>query len=646
MFQRFANWLRGRSRAKASTAAGAGTSAGSHSAMGQWATDHYAESQHYRGWNYVAIRTLGMQAAEAHVAVYQDGPNRDVYRSIRKSLRQTKRAPSWATKSMVSHASTPLPDDSPLMQLLRRPNPSQSGAIQRFEMVVQLQLTGSAIVWKVRNQFGLTVHRYVIPTAACSPVPPAEGCPTGGVLVRNFESGFMGLGLAFTTSSGYAMAANRVIPWEDLLIVRLPHPLRSTDGYSPTSAGAAWIDQAYAIDRSRTSQLHRGPNPSMLVEPPADVEVSQEQLDAIADKLNDKYGGPENVGKIMCVGHGKATRLTNTPEEMAYFQSFDQMASAVLAVHGVTKATAGLQDSMTYGSLAASFRGLSRLTIQPLLSLIDEQETFCQSPEFGSGLTVEYEATEIDDPDLELREDAVMITSKAVRKGEWRERKGLPRFGDSRDEELLGEPSTAVPGTPAVRSEAEQMVTAAAADLSPDTVDQIADAMVPQSVASAAPANQLDFETRREWQRKQAAIQDVVSQVADGSLNPRQGVVFLTLLGLGKDQAMEMLDGIGSTPSVASPPPAAKSIVAVRDDQVAESVSESDGFGAPRESVLKALRELRTSGHRIAFQTLHPDSTVVRAWLDKHRVPADFVNATDVHADYVFGESVNGRHHS
>jgi hypothetical protein len=43
-------------------------------------------------------------------------------------------------------------DDHPFVRLLKRPNKRQSGASFRFECVMQLESTGSVLIWNRPNQ--------------------------------------------------------------------------------------------------------------------------------------------------------------------------------------------------------------------------------------------------------------------------------------------------------------------------------------------------------------------------------------------------------------------------------------------------------------------------------------------------------------
>lgn len=394
----------------------AASRAGAAVKPGAWSSDHAVESLQFTGWNYIAITALAKQAARADVKVFLE-PGGDPDKRI------------------------PLPFTHPFVKLLTRPSPKQSGGSFRYEQVMNLRLTGVCLIWKQRNTFGRTVRRYVVPTGACHPLMPSLKFPNGGIKVVGLDPSDR----VWSSSAFYRAIRGQLgleITSEDLLVIQYPNPQRVDDGHSPTSAGSMWVDTAAMIDKARWNHLGRGPNPSMMVEPPDGVEPTQEELDAVAAKLNADYGGPENHGKIMVLS-GKATALSVSPHDMEYGEGFRQMSEAILAIHGVNRAAAGLQDSMTYGSLGAAMRAFRWLAVEPVLSMLAEEEQEQQATEFGENIAVTFEASNFDDPELEQKKLDADVRAGVLTVDEYRQRRGLKPFGDIRGERIAG--SSGVP---------------------------------------------------------------------------------------------------------------------------------------------------------------------------------------------------------
>jgi hypothetical protein len=116
------------------------------------------------------------------------------------------------------------------------------------------------------------------------------------------------------------------------------------------------------------------------------------------------------------------------------------MRDAVLGVHGVPPIAAGISGGGSYAAFYAQLKQFTCLTVQPILELLAEEDTERLAPQFGDGLTIEYEAAAIDDPEILERRLATDIAARAITKGEIRALRGLPPFGDARDNELAGDP--------------------------------------------------------------------------------------------------------------------------------------------------------------------------------------------------------------
>lgn len=415
--QRFAVALR--------TALGAGQ-------PGSWYSDHRQESEQFTGWTFVAIRAICLQAMQASVVVYDDSINGSKQKQLRRHLRaDSGYGLSRSLYAGESGASIPLPNDHGLCQILKHPNPTQSGAAFRYERVLQLQLTGTCIVWNVPNQFGKTVQRYVIPTAIASPVAPTTDLPEGGYKIQtpSFRYDLDAFAGSFRSSGMLQQVLEKVIPLSQLQITRWPHPLYKDDGQSPVSAGARWIDSANQIDAARWAQMNNGADPSIVVTCGKGMNPTREELEAAAAMFDQKYGGTENTGKAIFTTGEQVVSLTASPREMDYNASFVELRDAILALHGVPGIAAGISDGGSYAAFYASLKQFISLTVQPVLDLLAEDDTEHLAPQFGKNLTVEIEATQVDDPDLLEKRLATDIRAQIIKVDELRAIRGLPPLG-------------------------------------------------------------------------------------------------------------------------------------------------------------------------------------------------------------------------
>ena len=91
--------------------------------------------------------------------------------------------------------------------------------------------------------------------------------------------------------------------------------------------------------------------------------------------------------------------------DMQYLQVAETFGPGTLAMHGVSKSVVGLQDGMTYGSIAAANNAFIEFTVQPVLNLLADEETSTVKAEEGPAFTVGLEADRAHDP--ELRESQI-----------------------------------------------------------------------------------------------------------------------------------------------------------------------------------------------------------------------------------------------
>jgi phage portal protein BeeE len=400
---------------------------------GGWASDHRAETEKFTGWHYIAIHSIAMAAAQAEVLVFDDAGTADTSKrrqARRKSLRARFGSVSrW--KSLYGgddRETDPLPTDHPLSRLMKRPNPKQSGALFRYEIVQQIRLTGSAFIWNVPNRLGRVCERYVLPTQVCTPVQPSPMYPQGGWRVDpSLQRYPMVDADGFTEQTGWMRAIGGTLPAEQVQIIKLPHPLYKDDGQSPISAGALWADTADQIDQARFHHVGNAGQPSLLVTAPPDTQPSEEELAAAREKLKKQLCGPKNAGGLaMATGGTVITEFGTTPRDMSYDTGFEQSKSANLAIHQTPPVAAGIQEAGAYAAYLASMRQFTTTSVQPLLDLISEEDSHVIAPQFGPGLVIEIEAKSFDDPEQVERELATDITGRSITKNELRAVRGRP----------------------------------------------------------------------------------------------------------------------------------------------------------------------------------------------------------------------------
>lgn len=520
---------------------------------GTWATDHSAEAGHVKDWMYIAIRAICLQGAQAEVQVYDD--SRPETKTWRKSLRQQARTDAALRKSLYAgeqEVGRPLNNESRVMRLYKRPNPGQSGALFRYEQILNLQATGTCLVWNVPSKLGTTCERYVIPTAMARPVRDGWRVDPGAYALRFPNLGDDG----YAVTGTFGQILGKVLPTDQVQVIRWPHPFVKDDGYSPIGAGGALVETGEHVTQARYAQLVNGVDPSLLVLLGGEDAPPQDELDAAAAKLNEKYAGANNRRKAIVMPGlgpgGSVTTLSHTAADMDFASGFADYRNAALALQGTPPVAAGIQEAGAYAAYYASLRQFMDLTVQPILDVLAESDTEHFLPQFGAHLTCEIEASPIDDPSITEQQLATDIAAGAVTVDEVRSLRGRKPFGGARGDRLAGaqqaptwlrdtapaptqaprpglfqRPAVPGPGTTRPAQESQQPAAAAQSDAAPE------------NVASTQALNGAQI----------TAAKDVLAGVSDGSVAPVVAEELLIAVGIAQDRAHRMVQAATQTPA-------------------------------------------------------------------------------------------------
>lgn len=388
---------------------------------GMWASNHQAEARQCSGWQFVAVRRLAKMCSRAVLHVEESDDRAANRRGVRRSLRLARRvgdrksAGRWnrwlkrnATggpgKAGGTSQDRPVPRSHPLRELLTRCNPEWSGVTFVFAAAQQLAITGTALVWCVRNELGAPAELYVLPTGLCTPQRPSAEYPEGAY--RLAPIGAWGVGSADGVwgmgSLGAALMTGARIDARDVKPIRDPHPLYLADGLSPLAAGALWVDVAQEMDRSNFSLMRNAPRPALVFSLEDDADPDQTELARFDEWLRQDASGGENAGKNLRLPRGvKAEPRSTTPLEMDYASARKDYRDANMALHGMAPITAGITEAGSYSAFWAAIKQTNELAVQPLLDLIAGELTELLGDEWdGPRCVVRYESRKIDDPQL------------------------------------------------------------------------------------------------------------------------------------------------------------------------------------------------------------------------------------------------------
>ena len=300
--------------------------------------------------------------------------------------------------------------DHAIVNLLRVPNNLDcAGDLWGYSTLFYL-LTGELYWWVIRNEWGVPVEIWVIPSHwIVRTTTDRNGMPES-VLVQN------------------PWGTMQVIPYDDVLPFYDLSPLNRYEGWSIGQMISEWIDAYETMLRSRLAQNINGGIPAFH------VSLSDEYVDPDEAMLNRYYAkwfarfqGPDNAGKPLITGPGVEVKaLSISPVDMDYVNTENQFRDMILAAYGVPKTVIGMSESMTYGSVLASQQQFCRFSINPFLGTMGQRIThglIRRTPECDMGVCF-WDDRVLDDPEQVRAEQKHMFDMAMLSPNEGRNQLG------------------------------------------------------------------------------------------------------------------------------------------------------------------------------------------------------------------------------
>lgn len=309
--------------------------------------------------------------------------NAIAYRCVRM-ISETAAAVPWVLYENAGGREREL-DTHPLLSLLARPNPLQSGAEFKEAWFGFLQIAGNAYI-EAADVRGVVRELYVLRPDRMKVIPGARGWPAayeysaGGKSVR-FDMG----------------AARGRTP---ILHMRLFHPSNDHYGFSPIEAAALGIDLHNAAAGWNKALLDNGARPSgALIYHGADgnPNLSQDQLARLKQELSDNYQGPANAGRPLLLEGGLDWKeMSFNPKDMDFIQSKHVAAREIALAFGVPPMLLGIQGDNTYANYREANLAFHRQTVLPLVGKACAALNQWLGPRFDTALRLWYDADQVE----------------------------------------------------------------------------------------------------------------------------------------------------------------------------------------------------------------------------------------------------------
>jgi len=262
-----------------------------------------------------------------------------------------------------------------LTKLFEYPNPHVTRQ-DLFELLVSWQeLTGNAYLNKVKAG-NKTTELWPISPDRLYPVPAKE--------VDQWIKGYV-----LDKKKGIEFEPNQIIH------MKLFNPSNPLIGISPLEAISRTVDVDNDQESFNKAAMQNEGIISGLVTFKREF-TSQDQADAISQKLNEKYAGPKNARRIGVVGsEASYTRMAMTPAEMDFINSRKFNREFICMAYGVPIIYLGAMEGATFSNFRESEIIFWVSTVIPLLDDMADAFNHSFQDELNPGQRIVYDISQV-----------------------------------------------------------------------------------------------------------------------------------------------------------------------------------------------------------------------------------------------------------
>ena len=264
--------------------------------------------------------------------------------------------------------------DHPLLNLLKRPNPMQSGDALMRALTGFYMISGNSYLEMSTNGRSIPIELYALRSDRMRVVPGDKGVPmkylytVGGQPSANWE-------------------VDPVTGQSDIIHIKTFHPLDDWYGLSPIEAGAFAVDQHNESMKWMQALLQNSAQPSGALELHNDNELSDEAYNRLKAEIEEKYSGAKNAGRPMLLEGGlKWTQMGLSPQDMNIINQKYSSARDVSLALGVPPLLLNIPGDSTYNNYQEARLAFYEETVIPLAQMICEELNNWLVPRFGDGL--------------------------------------------------------------------------------------------------------------------------------------------------------------------------------------------------------------------------------------------------------------------
>lgn len=266
------------------------------------------------------------------------------------------------TKEIKSH---------PLLDKLKRPNIEQTGVEYREEVLGYFLVTGNTFQYAIRKGIA---------------GPPDELWAFDPTKIKVLPTKVRGIvGYEFDDYDGSAqdpVPGQNPIPFQNVSHMKSWNPGDPVWGLSPIEVGAITVDMQTAYKKWNLGLTQNGGKMSGAFS--TDIIMSGPDRQKVEDKINEKYAGPRNAGRIALLDGGlKWQSMSVTPSEMDWLPAMQYNAGGLANLLNIPPQLIGDTSSTTYDNMQEAKAASYTEEIFPVLDKFYAKETMWLVPMYS-----------------------------------------------------------------------------------------------------------------------------------------------------------------------------------------------------------------------------------------------------------------------
>ena len=276
-------------------------------------------------------------------------------------------------------------EDSPLLDLLARPNPNCSQFEYFRQVYSYLLLAGNSYLLRIGEDNQMPKELHTLRPDRIQIKTSNQMYPESYNLVVNGK-----------TKAVYPV--DQMNGQSDVKQIKTFHPLDDYLGLSPIMPSASDIDQHNLTNRHNAHLLVNGARPSgAVVYKPKDevgamTTLTDGQREQLRQDLQSRFTGSDNAGRTMILeGDFDYKEMGLSPKEMDFSNMKNLSARDIALTFGVPAQLVGIPDAQTYANMAEARLALYEETIIPLLRHVQSDLNEWLVPVYGEDLKLEYD---------------------------------------------------------------------------------------------------------------------------------------------------------------------------------------------------------------------------------------------------------------